>query len=96
MARHTELEDAFDAAISETQKSLAAGMTTATGENAHSALEKLQQELERERQAAIQRGSVDREWFQTTVRWLVDWAPETDLNLIAAMGRIARASAPIS
>ncbi|HET9635121.1 MAG TPA: hypothetical protein VFP26_04255 [Gemmatimonadaceae bacterium] len=39
----------------------------------------------------MQRGSVDKDWFQKTVRWVVEWAPENDLTLIAALGGIARA-----
>ena len=42
------------------------------------------------RDRAIQRGSVDREWIQKTVRWMVEWVPDSDLTLIAAIGRIAR------
>jgi hypothetical protein len=40
--------------------------------------------------SALVRGAVDREWFQRTVRDLVEWVPETELTLIAALGRIAR------
>jgi hypothetical protein len=43
-----------------------------------------------ELESALERGAVDREWFQRTVRDLVEWVPETELTLIAALGRIAR------
>jgi hypothetical protein len=44
--------------------------------------------------SSLERGSVDREWFQRTVRWVVEWVPDTELTLIAALGRIARAAPP--
>ena len=90
MASHRELEAAFDAAIGQVAKCLRAGMKTVGGETAQPYLEKLEQELEAERDRALKRGSVDREWFQTVVRQLVEWVPESELTLIAAMGRIAR------
>jgi hypothetical protein len=31
---------------------------------------------------------------QKTIRWVADWAPATDLTLIAALGRIARITHP--
>lgn len=69
-----------------------AGMRTIAGEPAAAHLEKLQQELTLERARALERGGLDREWFQKTVRDLIEWAPETELSLVAALGRIARAS----
>jgi hypothetical protein len=53
-------------------------------------LQKLEEELRLERVRALERGAVDREWFQKTMRWLVEWVPETELALIAALGRIVR------
>lgn len=94
MARRSELEAAFDAAIAETRKRQKAGMTTTAGEEAQSHLQKLEEELKLERQRTVDRGEVDRDWVQTTVRWLVEWVPETELKLIAALGRIARAPSP--
>ena len=61
------------------------------GEPAAPYLEQLVKELELERARAIARGAIDREWFQKTVRWLIEWVPETEPTLIAALGRIARA-----
>jgi hypothetical protein len=90
MPRRSELEAAFDAAISQTRKCIALGMTTSGGQDAGSLLEKLQQELERERQRALDAANIDRVWIQRTIRWLVEWVPESDLTLIAALGRIAR------
>lgn len=92
MTKRSELEAAFDAAIAETRNRLKEGMTTTAGEEARTHLQKLEQELELERQRTVDRGKVDRDWVQTTVRWLVEWVPETELKLIAALGRIARAS----
>jgi hypothetical protein len=90
MPNRTDLEAAFDDAIAQTRKSIKAGMTTTGGQEARPNLEKLEQELERERRRAVNGGNVDRDWIQRTVRWLVEWVPETELTLIAALGRIAR------
>ncbi|HZF72700.1 MAG TPA: hypothetical protein VEZ51_04675 [Gemmatimonadaceae bacterium] len=93
MVSRSELEFAFDAAIAEVQKSIKVGMTTIGGESATAYLQQLDDELKAERRRAVERGLVDREWFQTTIRGLVEWVPETELSLIAALGRIVR-SAP--
>jgi hypothetical protein len=90
LARPTDLESAFDEAIAQTQKCLAEGMTTIDGEDARRQLERLVEELNVERARAIERRAIDRAWVQKTVRWLVEWAPESDLTLIAGLGRIAR------
>jgi hypothetical protein len=87
-----ELESAFDAAITQARKCFKARMLAVGGEAAGPYLRKLEEELKLERARAWDRGSVDREWFQKTVRWLVEWVPETELTLVAALGRIARAT----
>jgi hypothetical protein len=92
LATAAELKSAFDAAIVQTRKCLKGGMKTIGGESAAPYLEKLREELTLERTRALKRGSVDREWFQKTVRGLIEWAPETELSLVAALGRIARAA----
>jgi hypothetical protein len=94
MARHSELETAFDNAVVQVGKCVQTGMKAVGGESAEPYLQKLEQNLRAERERALQRGSVDKEWFQATVRWLVDWVPETELSLIAALGRIARVTPP--
>lgn len=94
MPKRSELEAAFDAAIVQTRKCMTAGMTTSGGQDAGSLLEKLQQELEHERQRVLEAGNIDRVWIQRTIRWLVEWVPESDLTLIAALGRIARSPVP--
>ena len=88
---NAELRNAFDAAIKATTKCRAAGMKCLDDSSAAANLQKLEDELAAERDRAVSRGSVDQEWFQKTVRWLVEWVPETELTLIAALGRIARA-----
>ena len=93
MAKGSELESAFDAALAEVRKCKSAGMIANDGNSAAGYLEQLLDELAAERARAIERGTVDREWFQRTVRWLVEWVPETDLTLIAALGRIIRSAA---
>ena len=90
LANKSELESAFNSAIAQTLIRAETGMKTATGDDARPHLEKLQQELLGEREKAAANGSIDREWLQKTVRWVAGWAPETDLTLIAALGRIAR------
>ncbi len=90
MAAIAELTAAFDAAIADVRKCGEAGMKAVGGEKAGPYLEKLEQELKLERSRALERGAVDPEWFQKTARWLVEWVPETELMLIAALGRIAR------
>jgi hypothetical protein len=90
MPTPADLESAFDEALRQTTKALAGGVTALDAEEARHQLETLEAELRLERDRAVQRGSVDREWIQKTVRWMVDWVPDSDLTLIAAIGRIAR------
>jgi hypothetical protein len=92
LATTAELESAFDGAIAQARKSIRAGMKAVGGEPAAPYLEKLEETLKLERPRALKRGSVDRDWFQKTVRGLIEWVPETELTLIAALGRIARAA----
>jgi hypothetical protein len=92
LAGTAELKSAFDAAITQARKCIEAGMTAIDGEAAAPHLRKLEEELKLERARALERGAVDREWFQKTLRWLVEWVPETELTLVAALGRIARAT----
>lgn len=85
------LAEAFDKAIDEVIKCKTAGMTCVDGSSAAENLDRLEAELIAQRAQALERGAVDKHWFQATIRWLVEWVPETDLTLIAALGRIARA-----
>jgi hypothetical protein len=94
MAKRSEPEAAFVAAIAQTRKCARLGMTTSNGQDARPHLEKLELELEQQRQRTLDGANVDRVWVQRTIRWLVEWVPESDLALIAALGRIARASTP--
>lgn len=91
MIEKPELDEAFDAAITVAANCRAAGMVCADGSSALANLDRLERELIAERKRTLERGAIDREWFQKTVRWLIEWVPETDLTLIAALGRIARA-----
>jgi hypothetical protein len=90
MATPAELESVFDEAVWQTRKAIAGDVTTIDAEEARPKLEALVGELLLERDRAVQRGSIDREWIQKTVRWMVEWVPDSDLTLIAAIGRIAR------
>jgi len=90
MATAAEIESVFDEALRLANKALSGALETIDVEEARPKLEALAAELLAERDRAVQRGSVDREWIQKTVRWMVEWVPDSDLTLIAAIGRIAR------
>jgi hypothetical protein len=66
-------------------------MKTSGGSSARPQLERLEAELSQGRAKALELGIVDREWLQKTVREVIEWVPEKDLTLVAALGRIARA-----
>ena len=85
------LDAAFQTAIEAVTACRAAGMTCVDGSSAAASLDRLQRELTEEREKSLERGYFDKEWFQKTVRWLVEWVPQTELTLIAALGGIARA-----
>ena len=93
MPKPVDLESAIDTALRQVRRAIASGMKTPDGSSARPHLEKLQQELTAQRAHALERGSVDREWFQKTVRWVVEWVPDDELTLVAALGGIVR-SAP--
>ena len=90
MSPTSELQRAFDAALRRVAQARAAEMTTIDGSPARALLDRLEEELEAQRVRAIEKGAVDRDWFQRTVRWMDEWVPETEITLIAALGRIAR------
>jgi len=94
MPSKADLESAFDAAIGLVDKSVRAQMKAADGESAKPQLQQLKEELKQQRSRAAERGDIDRDWFKGTMRWLVGWVPENLPQLIAAMGRIARAAPP--
>ena len=90
MAAEADLKAAFDAAIEATKKCRRAGMPCVDGASAEPNLQKLEDELVAERGQAVARGFVNKDWVQKTVRWLVQWVPESEITLIAALGRIVR------
>jgi hypothetical protein len=92
LSRTQELEVAFNAALTHVERSLAAGLETMDGSSAKPQLERLERELRVQRDLALEHGSVDRDWFQRTVRWVTEWVPDTEISLIAALGRIVRAT----
>ena len=94
MSTIQELEVAFNAALTHVERSIANGLKTMDSESARPQLEKLERELRVQRDEALKRGSVDRDWFQQTVRWVTEWVPDTEITLIAALGRIVRAIPP--
>jgi hypothetical protein len=94
MASNQDIESAFDAAIEQVQSAISGGLTDDEGRALTEKLGQLEFRLRTERANAIGRQTVDREWAQKTIRWVVDWAPESDLTILAALGRIARLTSP--
>lgn len=92
MTNAEDIETAFDAAIDQAQRATAEGMLAQDGGSARDRLGQLEFRLRTERAKALERGAVDRDWVQKTIRWVVEWTPESDLTIIAALGRIARLS----
>jgi hypothetical protein len=87
-----DLEKAFDAALAQVERLLATGMNAADGASARPQLEKLEQELKLERGKVLERGTVDLEWFKKTIREVIEWIPDEELALVAALGGIVRVS----
>jgi hypothetical protein len=87
-----QLQRAFDLALARVERLLANDMKTVKGVSARRQLEKLEKELKHERTLALQRETVDRAWLQRTVRWVVEWVPDKELALLAALGAIVRAA----
>jgi hypothetical protein len=94
MAADQEIEIAFDAAIDQVRRAIAAGLAADDGRSVREELGQLEFRLQAERAHAIARHTVDRDWVQKTIRWVVDWVPESDLTILAALGRIARLTSP--
>jgi hypothetical protein len=94
MADDRDFAIAFDAAIDQIQRAMSAGLTADDGRSIMDKLGQLEFRLQSERANAIERRGVDREWVQKTIRWVVEWAPESDLTILAALGRIARLASP--
>lgn len=92
MSKLPDLESAIDKALTQVRRAIAAGMETSDGSSGQPQLERLERELTAQRAYASERGAVDREWLQTTIRWVIEWAPDDELTLIAALGAIARAA----
>jgi hypothetical protein len=86
-----DLAAAFDDALRLVERALASDMRTRAGETAGLQLARLRDDLRVERAAALARGGADPEWVRATVRRIVEWTPDTELPLVAALGRIARA-----
>ena len=87
-----QLQLAFDLALARVERLLANDMKNVKGVSARPQLEKLKKELKHERTLALERETVDRAWLQRTVRWVVEWVPDKELALLAALGAIVRAA----
>ena len=86
---------AFDAALRQVDRAIAAGLAAADGRPAAERLTTLRASLAAEREAAVARGAVDAAWVRDTVRDVAAWTPDSELALLAALGGIARVrSAP--
>lgn len=92
MAKLPELESAIDKALTQVRRAITHGMETSDGSTAGPQLEKLERELTAQRAYASEHGSVDREWLQSTIRSVIEWVPDDELTLVAALGAIARAA----
>jgi hypothetical protein len=92
LTKAQDLKVAFDAALTHVERSLVTDLKTVNGHSARAELEKLERELRIQRDQTLDRGTVDKEWFQRTLRWVTEWVPDTEIMLIAALGRIARAN----
>ena len=90
MASTKEIETAFNAAIDQVQRIAATGLKTPEGRPVVEQLGQLEFRLRNERAKAIEQDAVSAEWVQRTIRWVVEWMPESELTVIAALGRIAR------
>jgi len=89
------LPAAFDDALRQVDRALRADIRTLAGDPAAPLLERLRGELVEQREASLQRGGVDSAWIGATVRWVADWAPERDVALLAALGKLARLRADV-
>jgi hypothetical protein len=94
LAKPPSLQVAFDKALTHVQRSISSGMKASDGSSALPQLEKLEAELRAQLANALEYGSLDREWFQKTVRWVVEWIPDDELTLVAALGGIVTAAPP--
>jgi hypothetical protein len=94
LGRLPDLERAIDKALTRVQRAIASGMETSDGSSALTQLEKLRQGLTDQRAYASDHGSIDREWLHATIRWVIEWVPDDELALVAALGAIARVDPP--
>jgi len=90
MTSKNEIKTAFDAALDQVARAATTGLSAPDGRSVIEQLGQLEFRLRTEREKALARGTIDREWVQKTVRWVVEWMPESNLTIIAALGRISR------
>jgi len=90
MTSKNEIETAFDAALDQVARAATTGLSAPDGRSVLEQLGQLEFRLRTERAKALERGTTDRDWVQKTVRWVVEWMPESNLTIIAALGGIAR------
>ena len=86
------IQAAFAHALAEIDRAERRGQRTRDGVPAAIELRRLRERLELARDAATSRGAVDAGEIGTLVREVAAWYPDDQIQLIAALGAIVRAS----
>jgi len=80
---------AFDRALAEVDRAGRRGLRTREGASADAELAELRAQLQRAREAALERGAIDVATIGALVREVARWYPEDQVQLIAALGALA-------
>lgn len=94
MTHTATLAAAFDRALRLVDGAITAGMETAAGEDATPQLDRLRTELRDAREESLEAGRVDAAWIGALVRDTAAWLPPDEIQLLGALGAIARWRAP--
>lgn len=84
---------ALDSVRRQIRRARKAGMRTVEGSDATEHLDRLAAEIARQTELVSNGSSVDPAWLRDTIRWVATWVPAADLNLLGALGAVARATA---
>jgi hypothetical protein len=90
MINEKSLEAAIENALGAIDRARASGMRTSSGESADAKLDRLRADLVLEAAALREAGSVNADRIRAMIRSVADWAPESDVSLLSALGAIAR------
>lgn len=85
---------AFDAAVKLVARLALSGVASADGSPMAARLDDLMARLRAGRAALDSGEGVDAAWLRETIRDTAQWIPDEGLALLAALGRIARATRP--